>query len=157
MRGGARPTLDTVAQAAGVSRMTVSNAYNRPDQISGQTREKVLRIAAELGYAGPDPAARSLRRGRAGTVGVLLTERLPYAFADPGMLAFLHGVATELADSGQAVSSGMLRGLGPDECLCLGSAVGASCVQAIGTTTGVFTREQCDAFLTENPLRIERL
>ena len=99
----ARPTLDTVARAAGVSRMTVSNAYNRPDQIAGQTREKVLRIARELGYAGPDPAARSLRRGRAGTVGVLLTERLPYAFADPGLVAFLHGVATELADAGQAL------------------------------------------------------
>jgi len=98
-----RPTLDTVARAAGVSRMTVSNAYNRPDQISEQTREKVLQIARELGYAGPDPAARSLRRGRAGTVGVLLTERLPYAFADPGMLSFLHGVATELADAGQAL------------------------------------------------------
>jgi DNA-binding LacI/PurR family transcriptional regulator len=98
-----RPTLDTVAQAAGVSRMTVSNAYNRPDQISEQTRERVLRVAESLGYGGPDPAARSLRRGRAGTVGVLLTERLPYAFADPGMLAFLHGVATELADDGQAL------------------------------------------------------
>lgn len=103
MRATDRPTLDTVARAAGVSRMTVSNAYNRPDQISEQTREKVLRTARELGYAGPDPAARSLRRGRAGTVGVLLTERLPYAFADPGMLSFLHGVATELADAGQAL------------------------------------------------------
>jgi sugar/nucleoside kinase (ribokinase family) len=53
--------------------------------------------------------------------------------------------------------AGMLRELGPDECLCLASAVGASCVQAIGTTTGVFTREECEAFLTGNPLRIERL
>lgn len=83
--------------------MTVSNAYNRPDQISEQTREKVLRVARDLGYAGPDPAARSLRRGRAGTVGVLLTEHLPYAFADPGMLTFLHGVATELGAAGQAL------------------------------------------------------
>jgi DNA-binding LacI/PurR family transcriptional regulator len=83
--------------------MTVSNAYNRPDQISEQTRERVLRVARELGYAGPDPAARSLRRGRAGTVGVLLTEQLPYAFADPGMLTFLHGLATELGAAGQAL------------------------------------------------------
>lgn len=98
-----RPTLDTVAEAAGVSRMTVSNAYNRPDQLSAATRAKVFQAAAELGYGGPDPAGRSLRRGHSGTVGVLLTERLPYAFADPGMVAFLHGVASELADAGQAL------------------------------------------------------
>ncbi len=98
-----RPTLDTVAERAGVSRMTVSNAYNRPDQLSAATRAKVFQAAAELGYGGPDPAGRSLRRGHSGTVGVLLTERLPYAFADPGMVAFLHGVASELADAGQAL------------------------------------------------------
>jgi DNA-binding LacI/PurR family transcriptional regulator len=83
--------------------MTVSNAYNRPDQISEQTRARVLAIAHELGYAGPDPAARSLRRRRADTIGVLLTEQLPYAFADPGFVSFLHGVATGLADAGQAL------------------------------------------------------
>jgi DNA-binding LacI/PurR family transcriptional regulator len=98
-----RPTLQSVAKAAGVSPMTVSNAFNRPDQCSAETREKVLAVARELGYAGPDPAARSLRRGRTDTVGVLLTERLPYAFTDLGMVAFLHGLATALADAGQAL------------------------------------------------------
>jgi DNA-binding LacI/PurR family transcriptional regulator len=98
-----RPTLQSVAKAAGVSPMTVSNAFNRPDQCSAGTREKVLAVARELGYAGPDPAARSLRRGRTDTVGVLLTERLPYAFTDLGMVAFLHGLATALADAGQAL------------------------------------------------------
>jgi DNA-binding LacI/PurR family transcriptional regulator len=100
---GTRPTLKTVASAAGVSAMTVSNAYNRPDQLSPATRERVLRVAVELGYTGPHPAGRSLRRGRADTVGVLLTERLPYAFADPGLLSFLHGLASELAEAGQAL------------------------------------------------------
>lgn len=98
-----RPTLDTVAKAAGVSRMTVSNAYNRADQLSEQTREMVLRVARELGYPGPNPAGRSLRRRRADTIGVLLAMELPYAFADPGLMSFLHGVATELSASGQAL------------------------------------------------------
>ena len=98
-----RPTLDTVARAAGVSPMTVSNAYNKPDQMSELTREKVLRVARELGYPGPDPAGRSLRRRRADTVGVLLTQQLPFAFADPGFIEFLHGLATGLADAGQAL------------------------------------------------------
>ena len=101
--GEPRPTLSTVALAAGVSPMTVSNAYNRPDQISAATRARVLQVAAGLGYAGPSPAGRSLRRGRSGTVGLLLSEELPYAFADPGMLTFLHGMATELATAGQAL------------------------------------------------------
>lgn len=101
--GSDRPTLDTVASAAGVSRMTVSNAYNRPDQLSAATRERVLAVAARLGYPGPDPAARSLRRRHSGTVGVLMTERLPYAFTDPGMVALMRGIASELGAAGQAM------------------------------------------------------
>ena len=50
---------------------------------------------------------------------------------------------------------GLLRGLDAEGCLRRASAVGASCVRAIGTTTSVFTREECDAFLRENTLRVE--
>lgn len=53
--------------------------------------------------------------------------------------------------------AGMLRGWGPQECLRIGSAVGASCVRAIGTTTGVFTRDECEAYLRDNSLTIERI
>src|ERR1700761_9224535 len=91
--GRERPTLDTVARAAGVSRMTVSNAYNRPDQIAAATRVRVLAVAESLGYGGPDPTAASLRLGRTDTIGVVLTERLPYAFTDPGLVMILHGIA----------------------------------------------------------------
>ena len=52
---------------------------------------------------------------------------------------------------------GLLRGLDPEGCLRRASAVGASCVRAIGTTAGVFTREECDAFLREHHLPVERL
>ena len=97
-----RPTLDTVAEAAGVSRMTVSNAYNRPDQLSASTRVHVLQVADRLGYAGPDPAGRSLRRRRVDTIGVLLTERLPTAFTDPGLVSLMRGLSTELGAAGQA-------------------------------------------------------
>jgi DNA-binding LacI/PurR family transcriptional regulator len=40
-----RPTLQTVADHLGVSRATVSNAYNRPDQLSPALRERVLAAA----------------------------------------------------------------------------------------------------------------
>ncbi len=90
----ARVTLQTVAAAAGVSRSTVSNAYNRPDQLSEQVRRQVLETAQRLGYAGPDAAARSLRSGRAGALGVLFTETLSYALSDPYAVEFLRGLAS---------------------------------------------------------------
>jgi sugar/nucleoside kinase (ribokinase family) len=52
--------------------------------------------------------------------------------------------------------AGLLGGLDSAGCLRMASAVGASCVRAIGTTTGVFTRAELDVFLRQQPLRIER-
>ncbi len=88
-----RPTMAQVARAAEVSVMTVSYAYSRPDRVSPRAAAKVRAAAAELGYPGPHPAARSLRRGRAGSLGVVLGERLTYAFDDPQAVRFLAGVA----------------------------------------------------------------
>src|SRR3954447_5029615 len=89
-----RPTLATVATALGVSRMTVSNAFNRPDQLSPELREKVLKTAQELGYAGPNPVARTLSKGRTGSIGVVIDAPLTLAFTDPAAVEMLHGVAT---------------------------------------------------------------
>jgi sugar/nucleoside kinase (ribokinase family) len=52
---------------------------------------------------------------------------------------------------------GLLQGQDAAGCLRLASAVGASCVRAVGTTTGVFTRAELDAFVREQPLRVEPL
>jgi DNA-binding LacI/PurR family transcriptional regulator len=95
-RGGLTPsrvTLATVAEALGVSAMTVSNAYNRPEKLSRELRERILAKADELGYAGPNALARSLRRGRTGALGVVLGEALVYAFDDPATVEFLRGLA----------------------------------------------------------------
>jgi DNA-binding LacI/PurR family transcriptional regulator len=86
-------TLATVAEAVGVSRMTVSNAYNRPDQLSPELRDRILAAAQQLGYAGPNPVARTLSRGKTGSVGLVLDYPLTIAFNDPGTVQFLHGVA----------------------------------------------------------------
>src|SRR3954467_3671718 len=88
-----RPTMAQVAQAAGVSVMTVSYAYSRPDRVSAATVARVRSAAAELGYPGPHPGARSLRQGRAGSLGFVFGERLTYAFDDPQAARFLAGVA----------------------------------------------------------------
>ncbi len=86
-------TLKTVAQAVGVSPSTVSNAYNKPGQLSTALRERILAKAQELGYSGPDASARALRSGKAGAVGVLFTDKLSYAFSDPYAVGFLAGLA----------------------------------------------------------------
>jgi DNA-binding LacI/PurR family transcriptional regulator len=91
-----RLTLLTLAHDLGVSRATVSNAYNRPDQLSPALRARILAHAEELGFGGPDPMARGLRRGRVGAVGVLVDEGLSYAFSDPTTVLFLDGLAREL-------------------------------------------------------------
>ncbi|MGI3781435.1 MAG: LacI family DNA-binding transcriptional regulator [Janthinobacterium lividum] len=89
-----RVTLKTVAAAVGVSPATVSNAYNRPDQLSSELRGRILAVAAELGFTGPAAAGRALRTGRSGAVGVLLTGYLSYAFSDPYAVSLLAGLAS---------------------------------------------------------------
>lgn len=97
---GGRITLREVARALGVSVATVSNAYNRPDQLSAELRGRVLQAAHDLGYLGPDPLARSLRRGQTGVIGVVYDAPLEYAFADPAAALFLGSAAHAIQQSG---------------------------------------------------------
>ena len=97
-------TLQSVADEVGVSRMTVSNAFSRPDQLSADLRTRILEAADRLGYVGPDPAARALARGRVGSVGLLLNGALSEAFEDQVSAAFVASVADELAARGLALT-----------------------------------------------------
>jgi DNA-binding LacI/PurR family transcriptional regulator len=105
-------TLASLAAELGVSRTTVSNAYNRPDQLSAPLRTRVLEAARRLGYPGPDPVARSLRTRKAGAVGLLLTEALSYAFRDPAATGFLEGLALACEQAGQGL---LLVPVSPDQ------------------------------------------
>jgi DNA-binding LacI/PurR family transcriptional regulator len=100
----ARVTLQTVADRVGVSRMTVSNAFSKPGQLSAALRKRILVAADELGYVGPDPAGRALARGTSGAVGILLTESVTYAFTDEVATGFLGAIADELAPTGVALT-----------------------------------------------------
>ena len=97
-------TLQSIADRLGVSRMTVSNAFSRPDQLSADLRRRILDEAAALGYLGPDPSARSLATGTAGTVGLLWTEKLSTALADEMSARFVGAVADELNHAGLALT-----------------------------------------------------
>jgi DNA-binding LacI/PurR family transcriptional regulator len=132
-RTGRRVTLQTIADAVGVSRTTVSNAYSRPDQLAPALRERILATAEELGYAGPDAAARTLRRGRAGAIGLLFTETLGYMLSDPFAVSFLHGIA-ETAE--QHAASLLLTSLREDSPDAVGDAiVDGFCVYCVADDT----------------------
>src|ERR1700716_1486313 len=98
-----RATLPSLAAELKVSRTTISNAYNRPDQLSTDLRERVLATAKRLGYPGPDPVARSLRTRKAGAVGLVITEPLNYSFSDPAALDFVAGLAESCEEAGQGL------------------------------------------------------
>lgn len=86
-------TLKDVAEKLGVSTATISNAYNRPDQLSAGLRAHILEQCEQLGYYGPNAAARSLRTGCTNIVGVMLSNYLSYSFSDPVAHQFLQGLA----------------------------------------------------------------
>ncbi|MGY4709701.1 LacI family DNA-binding transcriptional regulator [Mycolicibacterium sp. CBM1] len=113
-----RATLASLAAELKVSRTTISNAYNRPDQLSADLRDRVLATAKRLGYPGPDPVARSLRTRRAGAVGLVITEPLTYAFSDPAALNFVAGLAESCEESGQGL---LLVAAGPGRSLSDGT------------------------------------
>ena len=88
-----RLTLRDIATSIGVSKTTVSNAFSRPDQLSPELRARVLDAARAAGYAGPDPVARMLNTRRAGAVGLILPESLPFALDDAVVSELIRGIA----------------------------------------------------------------
>ncbi|WP_367714321.1 LacI family transcriptional regulator (plasmid) [Nitratireductor sp. GISD-1A_MAKvit] len=66
-----RPTLRTIAEMTGLAVTTVSRALLDAPQIALATRQRVQRVAREIGYQ-PDRAARHLRTGRTNVISFVL-------------------------------------------------------------------------------------
>jgi DNA-binding LacI/PurR family transcriptional regulator len=75
MPSNVRPRLIDVAARAGVSRTVASVALRGNGRVSEATRERVRRVAQEMGYIA-NPVARSLRQQRAGAIGLYLPAEL---------------------------------------------------------------------------------
>ncbi|GAA2435088.1 LacI family DNA-binding transcriptional regulator [Streptomyces macrosporus] len=81
-----RSSLKDVAARAGVSVRTVSNVVNGSASVSEKTRARVQQALDELGYR-PNLAARSLRAGRTGLIGLVIPEiHSPYFGELAGLL-----------------------------------------------------------------------
>lgn len=93
-----RMTLKDLARELGVSTASVSNAFNRPDQLSSELRQHILSEARRMGYQGPDARARTLRTGRSRIIAVVLAETLTYSLNDAVCSELLTGI-TEVLDA----------------------------------------------------------
>lgn len=113
------PTIADVARRAGVSTMTVSNVFNgRGQRVSKATQEHVLETASELGYR-VNLAARHLRTGRTGTIGLAvpdfspgyyseLAHRLAELFAERGLRLVLERTRGHRAEELASLSASRL-------------------------------------------------
>jgi len=128
-----------VAAAAGVSPMTVSYAYSQPGRLSPAATARVAEAAERLGYTGPHPGARALRRGRAGALGVVIGEHLTYAFDDPAAARFLSGVAAVCAQNNVALTLVPVTGTDDDAARVAAAAVDGFVVWTLDDNDPVLT------------------
>ena len=92
-------TLKDVAQTLGVSTATISNAFNRPDQLSASRREEILSACKNIGYSGPNKAAQILRKGHSNIVALVLADNIGYMVSDPVASTFIRGVSSVLQEA----------------------------------------------------------
>jgi DNA-binding LacI/PurR family transcriptional regulator len=95
------PTLATVAERAGVSRQTVSNALNNPELLREDTLLRVQAAIADLGYT-PNRAARQLRTRASHLIG-LRFERAQEGTSNALMDRFVHTLVETTAETGHRV------------------------------------------------------
>ena len=90
-------TIKDVARAAGVSPATVCRALSTPELVRPTTRERVLKLAGELGYH-PNRAARGLITGRTGNIGLIVPD-----LANPFFPAIVKAVQNRARESDYSV------------------------------------------------------
>ncbi|GAA1135144.1 LacI family DNA-binding transcriptional regulator [Nocardioides aquiterrae] len=95
------PTLADVAERAGVSRQTVSNAVNNPDLLRADTLARVLAAIDELGYS-PNRAARNLRTRASHLIGMRINPAQE-GTANATMDRFVHSLVETSREAGYHV------------------------------------------------------
>lgn len=98
----ARPRIDDVAREAGVSKTAVSFAFNQPENLNVATRDRILAVAADLGYR-PSPIARRLARRRTDQIGLVVPQSTHDIFGNPFLPELLRGIGDACDAEGIAV------------------------------------------------------
>ena len=92
-----RVSIKDIAKAANVSHSTVSRALSDSPLVSNETKERIQRLAREMGYS-PDAQARSLVMGRTQTVGVVVT-----TITDPFIAEIVQAIENTAQEYGYSV------------------------------------------------------
>lgn len=138
---GERPTMERVAELAGVSKITVSRALRGSELVRPELRERIAKIATEAGYR-MNVAARSLRTRRTQTIAVVIEQlaRADRPITDPLLLTMIGGLLEVLTPADHAMLLTTVDHF-------LGSnAIGADGVVVLGQGEGGRTLTQVGAF-----------
>jgi len=87
-------TLRDIAKKAGVSTTTVSRALNNKDDIDPSTKERIIRLAEQMGYA-PNAIARGLRVKKTKTIGTIIAD-----ISDPFFAPIVKGIESVARQEG---------------------------------------------------------
>jgi DNA-binding LacI/PurR family transcriptional regulator len=108
-----RPTLESVAQRAGVSRATASRVVNGSTSVAPHIRDKVLGAVEALGYV-PNQAARSLVTQRTDSIALVASETASRVFSDdPFFAGVIRGVSMEFEAADKQLVLMMVGPSGP--------------------------------------------
>ncbi|MHA7303771.1 LacI family DNA-binding transcriptional regulator [Arthrobacter sp. TMN-49] len=103
-------TIADLAQQLGISKASVSYALNGRAGVGQETRDRVLALAAELGWYASS-SARALSQSRSETVGIVLLRDAEQVGSEPFYMNVLAGIEAVLAEREQNL---MLRIVSPD-------------------------------------------
>ena len=95
-------TMADIARLAGVSTSAVSLALNGRTGVSPDTRERITKIAEELGWY-PNVAARALTGRPVAAVGIVLSRPARFLGAEPFFMSFLAGLEAQLSKVGSSL------------------------------------------------------
>ncbi|NQX13073.1 LacI family DNA-binding transcriptional regulator [Microbacteriaceae bacterium VKM Ac-2855] len=149
-RGGSarRPTIQDVAEAAGVSRALVSIVFRDVPGASAATRARVRGVADELGYR-PDRRAQLLRQSRSRTLGVSFAvhdtfhaELVAALYRTAAELGYALTLSASTEDRPETVSAESLLAERPEAIVLLGSSMTTSGLDVVSgaVPTVVVTR-----------------